>query len=233
MMSQENSGNAQGFQTQVHDGGTAYVGTNHININHVPKKPATAVNSIPYLGVSHFVGRRNELTTIHEKLHKENNTVAISAVSGMGGIGKTELAVKYAREHINDYPGGICWLSARNTNLAAEIIQFVQLQMGLEVPQQDFQGNPLTLIQQVAWCWQNWQPSEALVLVVFDDVTSLEGFAELIPSNHRFRVLLTTRLRDIDANVKEIPLDVLSPEEGLQLLINILGEKRANKLSRH
>ncbi len=37
---------------------------------------------------------------------------------------------------------------------------------------------------------------------------------------------MTTRLRDIDANIEEISLDVLSPEEALQLLINIIGEKR-------
>ena len=191
-----------------------------------PRKAATAVNRIPYFGTPNFVGRSDELTIIHEKLHQENNAVAISAVSGMGGIGKTELAVKYARKYINDYPGGICWLNARDANLAAGIIQFVQLQMGLEVPQQDFQGNPLTLIQQVAWCWQNWQPPVGLVLVILDDVTNLEGFAELIPPNHRFRILMTTRLRDIDANVEEIALGVLSPEEGLQLLINIVGEKR-------
>jgi hypothetical protein len=76
----------------------------------------------------------------------------------MGGVGKTELAIKYALEHEANYPGGICWLSARDANLAAGIIQFVQLQMGLEVPQKDFHENPLTLNQQVGWCWQNWQP---------------------------------------------------------------------------
>ncbi|MBF2015870.1 MAG: tetratricopeptide repeat protein [Rivularia sp. T60_A2020_040] len=201
---------------------------NTFNFNS-PQKVATAVNYIPYSGVSHFVGRSDELELIHEKLHQENNTVAISAVSGMGGIGKTELAVKYAREHTNDYPGGVCWLNARDSNLAAGIIQFVQLQMGLEVPQQDFQGNALTLIQQVAWCWQNWQPPQGLVLVVLDDVTNLEGFAELIPSNHRFRFLMTTRLRNLDTNIEEISLDVLSQKEGLQLLTNIIGKTKVNK----
>ena len=68
-----------------------------------PRKAATAVNHIPYPGTPNFVGRSDELTIIHEKLHQENNAVAISAVSGMGGIGKTELAVKYARVYINDY----------------------------------------------------------------------------------------------------------------------------------
>ncbi|AFZ01857.1 tetratricopeptide repeat protein [Calothrix sp. PCC 6303] len=213
-------------------GGINVIKDNTFNFNS-PEKPATAVNYIPYPGVSHFVGRSEELKLIHEKLYRENNTVAISAVSGMGGIGKTELAVKYAREYGQYYPGGVCWLNTRDANIAQGIIQFVQLQMGLEVRQQDFQGNPLTLIQQVAWCWQNWQPSEGLVLVVLDDVMNLQGFDELIPTNNRFRILLTTRLRDIDANVEEIPLDVLSPEEGLQLLINIIGEKRVNKPSRH
>jgi hypothetical protein len=53
----------------------------------------------------------------------------------MGGVGKTELAIRYARQHEADYSGGICWLNARESNLAAEIIQFAQLYMNLEVPQ--------------------------------------------------------------------------------------------------
>ena len=221
-----------GSGKDVHIGDKFYQGADAEAIRKIIQelvKSKAAVKYIPYSGTPNFVGRREELKEIHDKLHQDNNAVAISTVSGMGGIGKTELAVKYAREHIDDYPGGVCWLNARDANLAGEIIQFVQLQMGLEVPQKDFHGNNLTLNQQVAWCWRNWQPPKGLVLLVFDDVTSLEGFGELIPPTHRFRILLTTRLRDIDANVEEIPLDVLSPEEGLQLLINILGEKRVNK----
>jgi tetratricopeptide (TPR) repeat protein len=213
------------------EGGDNVIKDNTFNFNS-PEKAATAVKYIPYPSIPNFVGRSDELIKIHEKFHK-NNAVAISAVAGMGGVGKTELAVKYAREHIDDYPGGICWLNARDANIAAEIIQFVQLQMGLEVPQQDFQGNALMLNQQVAWCWQNWQPADGLVLVVFDDVTNLNGFAELLPTNDRFRVLITTRLRNLDTNIQEIPLDVLSPEEALELLINLVGEKRVNKPSRH
>lgn len=192
------------------------------------KKATIAVKHIPYTGVRHFVGRSDELVKIHEKFHQQN-AVAISAVAGMGGVGKTELAIKYAREHEADYPGGICWLSARDANLAAGIIQFIQLQMGLEVPQRDIQGNALTLNQQVAWCWQNWQPPDGLVLVVLDDVANLENFGKYLPTNNRFRILITTRLRNLDTNIEEISLDVLSPEEALQLLINIVGEKKVNQ----
>ena len=61
---------------------------------------------------------------LHSKL-QQHDAVAISAIAGMGGVGKTELATQYARQHEADYPGGICWLNARDTNLAAEIIQFL------------------------------------------------------------------------------------------------------------
>jgi tetratricopeptide (TPR) repeat protein len=155
---------------------------------------------------------------------QQQNCVAISAVAGMGGVGKTTLAARYARQHEHDYPGGICWLNARETNLAAEIVQFVQVYTALEVPQ-ELGGKALSLIQQAHWCWQHWQPLEGLVLVVLDDVTNLAGYREILPTNSRFRVLMTTRLRNLDRNaVKEIPLDVLSKAEALQLLSAILGK---------
>jgi tetratricopeptide (TPR) repeat protein len=214
----------------VHIGDKIYQGADAETIREIIKeilpsqKPATAVKYIPYTGVRNFVGRSEELVKIHEKLYQQK-TVAISAVSGMGGIGKTELAVKYAREHEDFYPGGICWFSVRDRNLAAEIIQFTQLYLNLEVPQKDARENPLDIHQQVAWCWQNWQPPEGLVLVVLDDVTDLKDIKEFLPkTNNRFRILITTRQRRLDINYAEISLDVLSPEEALSLLRGILGE---------
>ena len=82
----------------------------------------------------------------------------------MGGVGKTELATQYARTHEADYPGGICWLNARDTNLAAEILQFAQLHMTWEDKQQDELKRLRTLPEKVRWLWQHWQPPEGLVL---------------------------------------------------------------------
>ncbi|HAX79255.1 MAG TPA: tetratricopeptide repeat protein [Cyanobacteria bacterium UBA11372] len=177
---------------------------------------------MPY-GTRHFVGRQQELAQLHQTL-QNSHRVAISAVAGMGGVGKTELAIKYAREHQDDYPGGICWLSARDANLAEQILQFAQLSLKLEVPQQDWQGNPLSLAQQVAWCWQQWQPPQGRVLVVLDDVTDWKLCRGMLPTDNRFCVLMTTRLRRLDPNFVELPLNVLSEAEALQLLTAILGE---------
>jgi hypothetical protein len=160
---------------------------------------------------------------------QRTSAVAITAVSGMGGVGKTELATQYARLHEIDYPGGICWLSVRDSDLAASIVQFALLDMNLQVPQQDFRGRVLTLTEQVAWCWQNWQPPLGLALIVLDDVTSLEDCGEFLPKANRFRVLMTTRSRNLDPNIEEISLDVLSPSEALEFLTKLVGTKRVQK----
>ncbi|MEH2351019.1 MAG: tetratricopeptide repeat protein [Nostoc sp.] len=169
-----------------------------------------------------FVGRENELVTLHKEFQKPGSIRRISAISGMGGVGKTELATQYARRYEVDYSGGICWLNARGSNLAAEIVKYATENMNLSVPQQDSQGNQRSLTEQVAYCWRNWQPQQGEVLVVIDDLTELADCLELLPESNRFRVLITTRVRGIDINIQEICLDVLSEEEALQLLEALL-----------
>ncbi|RUS94805.1 tetratricopeptide repeat protein [Trichormus variabilis] len=196
-------------------------------LNFSPPSPIQPVKQFRYRDNPNFVGREAQLTELHQQLqHPE--IVAITAVAGMTGVGKTELASHYSHKHESEYPGGICWLDARGENLAAAVVQFAQLDLKLEVPQIDFQGKPLNLTQQVVWCWQNWQPPEGLVLVILDDVTDLAHCRDFFPTSNRFRVLITTRLRHLDTNIREIPLDVLLPKEALQLL-TVLEPKRVQR----
>jgi hypothetical protein len=177
--------------------------------------PATTCQNIPYTGAIKFVGRQTQLETLHQQLQQQER-IAIVAVAGMGGMGKTELAVQYAYQHLNDYPDGICWLeTGAKQNIYEQIIYFVQIYLRLEVPQ-ELGGKKLNFKQQVDWCWQNWTGARS-VLVVIDDVAEFpEIKAYLPPAKSRFKVLMTTRLKL--TNIQALSLDVLTLRASLELL---------------
>lgn len=192
----------------------------------------TQLESIPSniyrSGVSpdRFFGRSQELEQLHQLL-QQGNRVAIAAIAGMGGVGKTELAIQYAEKYKEFYPGGVCWLRAGESNLGSQIVQFAQFPLGLSVPQ-EWGGKPLNLDQQVAWCWQHWQPPGS-VLVVLDDVTDLVNCQDALPPTNRYRVLVTTRKRQLDASFFELSLDVLKPLAALKLLESLIKRERLKR----
>ena len=108
---QINQGDATGYQVLV-EGGQAYIGQHlHVSdpslveaalntmLNAYLSQPVGIPQNLPLSGVVKFVGREEAMTQIAEKL-RGGQTVAISSVSGMGGVGKTELALQYAYCHL-------------------------------------------------------------------------------------------------------------------------------------
>lgn len=150
----------------------------------------------------------------------------------MGGLGKTELAIQYAKRYENDY-GGITWLNARGNNLAEEVLRFFSSQFELEIPQE--KGDKLlTLQEQVAWCWLQYPHSEKPILIICDDVTELVQLQEIVPSDNRFRFLITTSTQNLDPNyIQSIRLEILSENQALELLQKPLGnqDKRISRES--
>jgi len=193
------------------------VRVNTINID--GQKKLTPTKDIPYRGSVHFVGRETELTTIHEDLRRGNYV----AITGMGGLGKTELVTQYARQY-QDHYDGIIWFNARQRILAAEVFELFTLKFGLEIPQT--QGEKLlTLQQQLDWCWSKYPETQKPVLIVVDNLTDLTQLREVVPKEERFRVLITTRPQHLDPNyIQELPLAVLSPPIALELLQKQLGK---------
>jgi tetratricopeptide (TPR) repeat protein len=172
------------------------------------------------------VGRDAELKQLHETLQRRDGAV-ISAVSGMGGVGKTRLAIEYVTRHEQEYPGGVCWLKAREQDLAAQIIQFSELDLKLK-ELDDPRVKALPIEELVQKCWRHWVP-DGLVLVVLDDVTDWAACQRFLPKQSRFRLLLTTRIQRLDAHLVEIPLDVLDPEDARDLLTQLERQGRVGQ----
>ncbi|MDZ8189134.1 MAG: tetratricopeptide repeat protein, partial [Nostoc sp. ChiSLP02] len=175
-------------------------------------------NIPPAVPFEKFVGRETELEELHQKL-QTSRQVAIVAVAGMGGVGKTELATQYAKQHLQNYQGGVCWLSAQGIDIEIQILRFAELKFKLIAP------DDWELADRLRYCWQNWQQGE--VLLVFDDVTDYKKQVQpyLPPESSRFKVLLTTRL-GFDRTLPQLPLGVLKPLAAMKLLKSLVGRER-------
>ncbi|MEH1945068.1 MAG: FxSxx-COOH system tetratricopeptide repeat protein [Nostoc sp.] len=175
-------------------------------------------NIPPAVPFEKFVGREAELQNLHQQL-QTSRQVAIVAVAGMGGVGKTELATQYARQHLQKYQGGVCWLSAQGIDVGIQILRFAELKFKLIAP------DDWELPDRLRYCWQNWQQGE--VLLVFDDVTDYKKQVQryLPPESPRFKVLLTTRL-GFDRTLSQLPLGVLKPLAAMKLLKSLVDRER-------
>ncbi|MBW4528497.1 MAG: tetratricopeptide repeat protein [Phormidium tanganyikae FI6-MK23] len=188
----------------------------------VPKRSADGIaHNLPFRSAIAFVGRQTELKQLHQAL-QQKATVAICSIQGMGGIGKTELALQYAHAHLEqqDYPGGVCWLNARE-DVGIQIVAFARSQFPLDLP------DNLNLAGHVAFCWRHWEAGK--VLLVLDDVQNYAAIKPLFQGiDARFKILLTTRSR-LGASVQEVAIEVLSEETALGLLRSLVMDERIDR----
>ena len=158
-----------------------------------------------------FVGRQQDLIQI-AKAVKGGQTVAISQIiasTGMGGIGKTQLACEFVHRYGQYFAGGVYWLNFEDPKaVPAEVAACSRPgEEGLELA---------TQIRLVLSTWQNGLPR----LLVFDNCDEEELIAKWRPPTGGCRILVTSRKSKWDQalSVDLLPLGVLDRNESILLL---------------
>jgi len=170
-----------------------------------------------------FVDRQPDVERLHQLL-QQHTLVAITNGASLDGLGKTELAIQYSHKHLADYPGGVCWLYPRRSDVGTQLVGFVRGCFAhIQIP------TTLTLADQLICCWRNWQQGQ--VLLVVDDVTDYGQLQPYLPSDPRFKLLITapSGVKLPIQRSQHLPLPGLPPDEALKLLAALLGEEEVGQ----
>lgn len=151
--------------------------------------PLPPQSVMPYQRNADFVGRTQDLHAIAQQILLEDSSgLAAVAICGMGGMGKTQLAVEFAYRY-GRFFAGVYWLNfAQADNVAQEVAAIGgERGMGLFA-----ESDKLTLADQVARVQRAWQSSTPRLLI-FDNCEEEALVEKWLPVTGSCRVLVTSR----------------------------------------
>jgi len=184
----------------------------------VPAAAAEAPFIVPFPRNGEFVGRDGDLSRLRAKLSGSGSGpvgIRPAGLTGMGGIGKTQLVVEYVYRHTHDYPEGIFWIDA-----AGPLVEgFARLATDHRLRWAD---NEQPRDEQIRAAFEalNCRPHALLVLDNLPDpaAIALHLLADCVPEDLRCSVLFTTRRHDL-GRFAGIEVTVLPEEPALRLLL--------------
>jgi tetratricopeptide (TPR) repeat protein len=176
-----------------------------------------AIWNIPYPRNPYFTGREELLSRLAASL-RAGQTVGISqpqAVSGLGGVGKTQISLEYAYRYYQEYEA-VLWTRADTQE--ALISGFVAFANLLHLPQQE-ERDQLKIVQAVKY----WLMNHTGWLLLLDNADELSLVQDFLPPEGRGHTLLTTRAASTGRLAQRIEVDPLDVEPGALLLLRRAG----------
>ncbi len=189
---------------------------------HDVTRPAQLPATVP-----DFTGRDGFVTELGKQLANAEGTVmAVSAVAGIGGVGKTTLAVHVAHAAREHFPDGQLYVDLQGAGPAVAEPEAVlgAFLRSLGTPDSAIPDG----VEERAALFRSMLAGRR-VLTLLDNARDAAQVRQLLPGTAGCAALITSRSRMVDlAGAHLVDLDVMSPEEAMTLFTRIVGDERVS-----
>lgn len=170
--------------------------------------------TVPHPQNPYFVGRESILVAIHTLLASTQPVAQARAVAltGLGGVGKTQTVIEYACRYASAYAGGVFWLAAEAAESLTTSLQQIADLLQLPESQAAGQSQMVTAVQRWFTTHQGW-------LLIGDNVEDLDLLQTVLPPARHGSLLLTTRGQTLGTLAELVELPPMSDEEGALLVL--------------
>lgn len=178
----------------------------------IQKVEAAPCYHIPLELSPRFWGREEALQAVREALHpgEERQSLKTFALYGIGGVGKTQIALQYAKQSRNIY-NTILWVAADNTISVGQSFRDIACSLGLVENDDEIQDAVKATLKVKKWLLETGQliqsPLPVFIeiwhdhllrldsswLVIFDNADDLEVLRSVWPGNANGSVIITSR----------------------------------------
>jgi hypothetical protein len=195
-------------------------------VNTLTRGPKTPVCKIPYRRNPLFMGREDLLAALHSYFHSEQqpSRSLIQALCGLGGIGKTQLAIEYVYRYRQEYQT-IFWIRATSQDLFREDIRAFADELSL--PERE-RTNEQRLFASI----QRWLESHNKWLLLLDDFEDFTLIDQLIPPQCSGHVLFMTQGQATGTVAHALAIDPMTRDEGAIFLLR-RAKRIAEQASQH
>jgi tetratricopeptide (TPR) repeat protein len=170
-----------------------------------------------------FTGREEYLVALQRQLTSSQHAVVTQAISGLGGVGKTQLSIEYSYRYAADYDI-VWWIRAEEPTTLADDYARLAWKLGLQEKDAADQTIIIEAVRGQLSRSTNW-------LLIFDNARDRTDVINYLPQGGAGHVIITSRDPNWRGVAAPVSLAVMSLSEGVDFLSKRTDQKDAGAAS--